>query len=76
MSAIPDELALFKLASVEDGAALIFSYDARAEDSGIAALMRQLDASDIEVRTVQTHRSSLEEIFVNLVHGAAPAGQS
>ena len=30
--------------------------------------MRQLDASGIGVKTVRTHQSSLEEIFVGLVH--------
>jgi len=68
MSAIPAELSSFKLGMTEDGAALLFSYDARTEDSGIAALMRQLDASGIGVKTVHTYQSSLEEIFVDLVH--------
>ena len=76
LSAIPAELASFKPGLAQDGTALTFSYDARAEDSGIAALMRQLDASGIGVKTVHTHQSSLEEIFVNLVHASAPAAQS
>ena len=75
LSALPAELASFKLDLVDDGAALIFSYDARGEDSGIAALMRQLDAAGIGVKTVQTHQSSLEEIFVSLVHSPAIPGQ-
>ena len=69
---IPPELAPFKLGLAADGKSLVFSYDTRAEDSGIAALMRQLDASGIAVKTVQTHQSSLEEIFVGLVHAPAP----
>ena len=69
---IPPELAPFKLGLAADGKLLVFSYDTRAEDSGIAALMRQLDASGIAVKTVQTHQSSLEEIFVGLVHAPAP----
>ncbi len=52
----------------EGGTALTYGYDARAEDSGIAGLMRQLDASGIGVKTVHTHQSSLEDIFVDLVH--------
>ncbi|MGI4950570.1 MAG: ABC transporter ATP-binding protein [Janthinobacterium lividum] len=69
LAAIPAGLAPFKLAAAEDGRALTYSYDAKAEDSGIAALMRQLDAASIKVKTVHTHQSSLEEIFVGLVHG-------
>ena len=72
LAAIPGELAPFKLGAAEDGTTLTYSYDARADDSGIAALMRQLDASGIAVKTVRTHQSSLEEIFVGLVH--APPG--
>ena len=47
---------------------LVYSYDAHAEDNGIAALMRELDAIGIGVRDLRTHRSSLEDIFVGLVH--------
>ncbi len=75
ISAIPAELAPFKLGLANEGAALTFSYDARAEDSGISALMRQLDASGIGVKTVHTHQSSLEEIFVKLVHNSTIPGQ-
>ncbi|MDP9096284.1 MAG: ABC transporter ATP-binding protein, partial [Pseudomonadota bacterium] len=68
LTAIPAELATFKLGRAEEGAALTYSYDPRADDTGIAALMRQLDVSGIAVKTVDTHQSSLEEIFVGLVH--------
>ena len=68
LAALPVEFARFKLGTAQDGTALTYSYDARADDTGIADLMRQLDASGIAVRTVTTHQSSLEEIFVDLVH--------
>ena len=67
LPALPAELARFGLEVAEDGAALTYGYDARAEDSGVAVLMRQLDALGIEVETLQTRRSSLEDIFVSLV---------
>ena len=35
------------------------------------SLMRQLDASGVGVKTLHTHQSSLEEIFVGLVHAPA-----
>ena len=68
LPAIPTELARFRLTPADGEAALTYSYDARADDSGIADLMRQLDASGIGVKSLRTHQSSLEEIFVDLVH--------
>lgn len=67
LDAVPAALAPYKLGLAANGAALTFGYDARAEDTGIAALMRDLDAAGIAVRAVHTHQSSLEEIFVGLV---------
>ena len=68
LAALPAELAPLELELAPDGASLTYAYDARADDDGIATLLRRLDAAGIAVRTVQTHRSSLEEIFVGLVH--------
>jgi ABC-2 type transport system ATP-binding protein len=47
----------------DDGKRLVYTYDARGE-SRIDALLRGLDFTDLE-----TKQSSLEEIFVSLVHG-------
>ena len=69
LAAIPPALASHKLTLADDGTSLTFPYDPRAEDTGIAALMRDLDAAGVAVKTVHTHQSSLEEIFVGLVHG-------
>ncbi len=66
---VPQALAPWRLAMAADGAELTYSYDAQAEDNGIAALMRQLDVLGLNVKNLQTHQSSLEEIFVSLVHG-------
>ena len=41
----------------------------QADESGIPALLRQLDALGIGVKHLQTRQSSLEDIFVGLVHG-------
>jgi ABC-2 type transport system ATP-binding protein len=46
----------------DDGKRLVYTYDARGE-SRIGELLAQLDFSDLE-----TKQSSLEEIFVSLVH--------
>jgi ABC-2 type transport system ATP-binding protein len=51
----------------DDGKRLVYTYDARGE-SRIDALLRGLDFSDLE-----TKQSSLEEIFVSLVHDEGKA---
>ncbi len=65
---IPPALAPWRLALAAGGAELTYSYDAQAEDNGIAALMHQLDGLGLRVKNLQTHQSSLEDIFVSLVH--------
>jgi len=68
LAAIPDGLAPWPLDLAKGGTELIYSYDAQAENSGITALLRQLDTLGLDVRTLQTRQSSLEDIFVGLVH--------
>ena len=67
LPAIPAELAGFGLELAADGTALTHGFDARPADGDAAALLRRLDASGIAVRTLETRRSSLEDIFVGLV---------
>ncbi len=49
------------------GGELVYTYDAQSENTGIAALLRQLGEQGLEVKDVQTEQSSLEDIFVSLV---------
>ena len=65
---VPPALAPWRLALAAGGAELTYCYDAQAEDNGIAALMHQLEGLGLRVKTLQTHQSSLEDIFVSLVH--------
>ena len=67
LSAIPEGLAAWPLELSADGAELVYRFDARHEGTGIAALMRQLDASGVDFKDLQTSQSSLEDIFVSLV---------
>ncbi len=71
LAALPPELAAWRLELAADGLALTYAYDMGGEDTGIAALMRELDAQGVAVRGLQTRQSSLEDIFVTLV-GAHP----
>ena len=50
---------------------LSYEFDSNAERTGIASLMRQLGDLGIAYKDLSTHQSSLEEIFVELVHGGA-----
>jgi ABC-2 type transport system ATP-binding protein len=69
LAAIPPVLADWKLERAADGASLLYTYDSKRGGTGIAGLMRQLDGLGIEVTSLQTRQSSLEDIFVSLVHG-------
>ena len=67
LAAIPAELADAPLELAADGRELIYTFDAQAEDTGIAALLRRLDAQGVDYKDLQTKQSSLEDIFVSLV---------
>jgi ABC-2 type transport system ATP-binding protein len=68
LSEIPPELAAWNLQLSEAGAELVYTYDMQTESNGIAALLRQMDKAGLEVKNLQTHQSSLEDIFVQLLH--------
>lgn len=65
---IPGELTLEPVALSSDGYELIYSFDAQQEQAGVARLLRMLSDLGIDYRDLQTRESSLEDIFVNLVH--------
>ena len=68
LNAVPDALACYPLTLEEQGYALVYTFDAKAEQSGIAELLRSVDQLGIEVRDLRSSQSSLEDIFVGLVH--------
>jgi ABC-2 type transport system ATP-binding protein len=68
LNAVPDALAGYPLTLEEQGYALVYTFDAKAEQSGIAELLRSVDQLGIEVRDLRSSQSSLEDIFVGLVH--------
>lgn len=67
VNAVPPVLAGYDLRLAEEGGALVYSYDTRAERTGITALLQDVAAAGLTLRDVQTRQSSLEEIFVGLV---------
>jgi ABC-2 type transport system ATP-binding protein len=70
MTAIPSELAGWPLELQADGHQLLYSFDANAEDTGMPALLKRLGELGIDLRDLDTERSSLEEIFISLVERA------
>jgi ABC-2 type transport system ATP-binding protein len=71
LAAVPEGLAGYHLALEADGAELVYTFDAQAEATGIAELLRELSRRGIDFKDLQTQQSSLEEIFVSLVRGRA-----
>lgn len=64
---IPSSLSNYNLQLDTDGIHLKYSYDVQQEDTGITALLDDIEAANIHYRDLETKQSSLEEIFVNLV---------
>ena len=67
LKAVPTGLNGYQLDLENDGADLVYSFDAQAENTGIAELLRELSRRGIDFKDLQTQQSSLEEIFVSLV---------
>jgi len=68
MPSIPSELSDWTLRLEHDGHVLCYEFDSHAERTGIASLMRRLGDLGIGYKDLSTHQSSLEDIFVELVH--------
>jgi len=66
---LPEPLAALPLELSADGGVLTYTFDIQGEQTGIAALLRQLADHGIDFKDLRTHESSLEEIFVSLVKG-------
>ena len=65
---LPSSLSDLNVELSDDGAAITYTFDKLREDTGIAQLLQRLLALGVEVKDLKSHESSLEEIFVELVH--------
>lgn len=70
---VPAGLKAYDLVLSADGQTLTYSYDTRAERTGITKLIKDIAASGLQLRDVVTRQSSLEDIFVGLVHAQEDA---
>ena len=68
MATIPAELADWNLVLEDDGHQLCYAFDANAEKTGVPSLLRKVSDLGIGFKDLSTQQSSLEDIFVGLVH--------
>jgi ABC-2 type transport system ATP-binding protein len=68
LEAIPPALASWNLVLKPGGHTLLREFDASDRNAGVATLLKRLGELDIGYKDVNTQQSSLEDIFVSLVH--------
>jgi ABC-2 type transport system ATP-binding protein len=68
MTSLPAGLNAWPLTLSDNGHTLIYSFDSQKEESGIAELLRTLSEHGIDFKDLRSTESSLEDIFVSLVH--------
>jgi ABC-2 type transport system ATP-binding protein len=68
MAAVPAGLGDWPLGLKAGGAELEYSFDANQEHTGVPELLRRISELGIEFNDLNTRQSSLEDIFVSLVH--------
>ncbi len=71
LSSVPVALAEYGLTLSADGMTLVYSFENEGGRAQITTLLRQLSEAGVSFRDLETSQSSLEEIFVSLVRGAA-----
>ncbi|KAA2244101.1 ABC transporter ATP-binding protein [Salinarimonas soli] len=67
LPAVPASLGAYDLQLAAEGTELTYTYDTKAERTGITSLLRDLSEAGIRFRDLRTRQSSLEEIFVGLL---------
>src|SRR3954451_17136539 len=68
LAAVPPGLADWNLHLSDDGATVTYEFDAKAERTGIPSLLTAMRDAGIAFKDLDTKQSSLEDIFVNLIH--------
>lgn len=73
---IPAALAALPLELTQNGQALVYTFDTQSDETGIAALLKQLGDFGIDFTDLHSDERSLEDIFVSLVHGNSDGPQA
>ena len=68
LTTVPPELAEWRPQLSDDGATLTYEFDAKAERTGIPSLLTAMRDAGIGFKDLDTKQSSLEDIFVGLIH--------
>ena len=68
---VPAALAAYSLTIGGNDQSLIYTYDTKGERTGITTLLNDLQKAGLSMTDMQTHQSSLEDIFVGLVKETA-----
>lgn len=68
LRALPQGLSDWDLKLADDGTEVEYIFDTKAERTGISALLGRMADLGIAYRDLNTRQSSLEDIFVGLVH--------
>jgi ABC-2 type transport system ATP-binding protein len=67
LAGLPESLAARGVVVGDDGRSLVYEYDTNAPQTGITDLLAEIRAAGLHLADLDTHQSSLEEIFVGLV---------
>ena len=68
LQAVPTELAEWSPTLKAEGNELEYVFDSNLEETGVPSLLRRLSDLGIAFKDLNTRQSSLEDIFVSLVH--------
>jgi ABC-2 type transport system ATP-binding protein len=68
LRALPQGLSEWDLKLADDGTEVEYIFDTKAERTGISALLGRMADLGLAYRDLNTRQSSLEDIFVGLVH--------
>jgi ABC-2 type transport system ATP-binding protein len=71
LGAVPAALAGWNPQLSDDGLTLTYDFDRHAERTGIPSLLAAMRDEGIAFKDLDTKQSSLEDIFVGLIHGGA-----
>jgi ABC-2 type transport system ATP-binding protein len=65
---VPTGLNGYNVELANEGRQLIYSFDAQAGETGIPAFLKRISELGVDYKDLHTEQSSLEDIFVSLVH--------
>lgn len=68
LATLPDSLDGYDISLSENREVLTYTFDATADATGITKLLLRLNEAGMSLKDVRTTQSSLEDIFVDLVH--------